>query len=55
MKPINNKTPGCYIVTHNESGAQGVGSSINLGKRLRTHLAEGYTEARISKHLTLHG
>lgn len=55
MDPIDGKTPGCYIVTHTESGARGVGSSMNLGKRLRTHLSDGYTEARISQHLTEHG
>ena len=55
MSPIHDKTPGCYIVTHTESGAQGVGSSMHLAKRLRSHLSDGYTGARISQHLTEHG
>ena len=28
---------------------------MNLGRRLGTHITEGYTSARISKHMTEHG
>lgn len=38
-----------------ESGAQGVGSSMDIASRLRSHLSDKNTGSRIAKHLTVHG
>nr|YP_010180103.1 hypothetical protein LI453_mgp09 [Auricularia auricula-judae]QUX33083.1 hypothetical protein [Auricularia auricula-judae] len=54
MSPINKGTPGCYIITSLLDNSQGVGSSMNLALRLRSHYSRN-NNTRISKRLITQG
>jgi len=60
IDPINNKTPGCYIMTHNTAGEQAVGSTIDLLVRVKKHLSDATSTTivarnRVSQYMREHG
>lgn len=56
IRALNNgkDSPGCYIFTNKETGAQGVGSSIKLGGRLQKHMS-GNSRTHIANHINTYG